>query len=215
MLTHVKICGICRAEDAQLAVALGASALGFIFWPRSPRYIDPERARAIAAGLPDAVTAVGVFVDQEPVNVMAIADTVPLDAIQLHGNEDVDAYAGISQRIIKAVGINEGFAPPLIDALPDGVTVLLDAHDPVRRGGTGRTIDWTVAAAVAARRNTILSGGLNVSNVADAIARVRPQMVDVSSGVEAAPGQKDHAKLREFFAAVRMADLRVSTTGAK
>lgn len=202
MLTQVKVCGIRLLEDARLAAELGASAIGFIFWPRSPRYIDPELASIIAAALPQEVMVTGVFVDQEPAAVAAVARAVRLDAIQLHGTEDVAAYAGMPQRLIKAVAVGDGFEPGAIDALPESVTVLLDAHDPVRRGGTGRTIDWSAAAAIAARRETILSGGLNPLNVAEAIARVRPRMIDVSSGVESAPGRKDPATLRALFAAI-------------
>ena len=213
MLTRIKVCGISRPEDAQLAAELGASAIGFVFWPRSPRYIDAAHARAIASTLPDDVLAVGVFVDQDPAEIIEIAGAVPLDAIQLHGTEDVRTYVRMPQRIIKAVGVGDAFDRSVVDALPERVTVLLDAHDPIRRGGTGRTVDWTLAAAIAARRETILSGGLNASNVAEAITRVRPHMIDVSSGVESAPGQKDHAKLREFFSAIREADLKVGATG--
>lgn len=209
----VKVCGISRQDDAALAVGLGVSAIGFVFWPDSPRYVDPLRARDIADALPDGVLLVGVFVDQPVSAVVEIADTVGLDAIQLHGNESVTDFAGVRQRVIKAVAVGASFDPAAVDALPPDVTLLLDAHDPIRRGGTGRAIDWTIAAAIAARRDTILSGGLNAANVADAIARVRPRMVDVSSGVEAAPGHKDPAKLREFFAAIDKAGLKASTTG--
>lgn len=215
MLTRVKVCGICRAEDAQCAVELGAAAIGFVFWPQSPRYIDPDRARAIAAALPDGIVAVGVFVDQEPAEVIEIAGTVRLDAIQLHGTERVEEFAGMPQRIIKAVAVGETVDLSLVEGLPETVTVLLDAHDPVRRGGTGRTIDWAVASAIAGRRETILSGGLNAANVVEAISQVRPSMIDVSSGVEVFPGRKDDAKLREFFTAVHAADLKVGATGAK
>jgi phosphoribosylanthranilate isomerase len=208
----VKVCGICCAEDAALAVALGASAIGFVFWPQSPRCVAPDRAREIAETLPDGVLAVGVFVDQPVADIVGIAGAVGLDAIQLHGNESVADFASVPQRVIKAVAVGPSFDPAAVDALPDTITVLLDAHDPIRRGGTGRTIDWTVAAAIAARRDLILSGGLNACNVADAVARVRPRMVDVSSGVEAAPRQKDHAKLREFFWAVNSAGLKAGTT---
>ena len=209
----VKVCGISRSEDAALAVALGASAIGFVFWPDSPRYVDPMRAREIVDALPDGVLVVGVFVDQPVSAVVEIADSVALDAIQLHGNESVSDFAGVRQRVIKAVPVGESFDPATVDALPADVTLLLDAHDPIRRGGTGRTIDWTIAAAVAARRDMILSGGLNAGNVADAIARVRPRMIHVSSGVEAAPGHKDPGKLREFFAAIDQAGLKAGTTG--
>jgi phosphoribosylanthranilate isomerase len=176
-LTRVKVCGIRRVQDAVLATDLGASAVGLVFWPQSPRFIDPYRARAIAAALPPGVTPVGVFVDQPAEYVMGVAHLVPLGAVQLHGSESIDNFVCLAQRLI-------------------------DAHDPVRRGGTGRTIDWSVAAAVAARRRTILSGGLTAANVGEAVTRVRPYMVDVSSGVESTPGVKDPVRLREFFSAL-------------
>ena len=203
--TRVKICGICRADDASRAVALGASAIGFVFWPSSPRYIEPARAREIAAQLPPHVTAIGVFVDQPPADVAEVAALVPLGAVQLHGTESIDAFAHIAQPLIKAVAVTADFDVARLADIPPFVTVLLDAHDPIRRGGTGRTIDWTVAAEIARRRPTILSGGLTATNVAEAIARVRPHMIDVSSGVESAPGRKDDDKLREFFAAIEAA----------
>ncbi|HEU4937748.1 MAG TPA: phosphoribosylanthranilate isomerase [Vicinamibacterales bacterium] len=202
---RVKVCGICRAEDAQLAVTLGASAIGFIFWPSSPRYCDPARAQEIAAELPPLITTVGVFVDQSVNHVIEIADRVVLGAVQLHGGEAIEDFNRVRQPLIKAVAVTSTFVPDEVDRLPEGVTVLLDAHDPVRRGGTGRTIDWTTAAQVAARRRTILSGGLHAANVRDAIACVHPHMVDVSSGVESAPGVKDAEKLQAFFAAVAAA----------
>ena len=203
--TRVKICGICRAGDATRAVELGASAIGLVFWPGSPRYIEPAQARDIAARLPAHVTAIGVFVDQPARYVEEVAKLVPLGAVQLHGTESIEAFADVRQPLIKAVHVSPGFQASTIDGLPASVTVLLDAHDPIRRGGTGQTIDWAVAAAVAARRTTILSGGLNAANVAEAIARVQPHMVDVSSGVESEPGRKDLDKLKEFFAAVAAA----------
>lgn len=203
--TRIKVCGICRAEDAACAIDLGASAIGFIFWPGSPRSIEPARARDIAAHLPPHVTAVGVFVDQPVEYVEELAAYVPLGAVQLHGGESFEAFARVTQPLIKAIPVSEVFDPSTIEQLPPSVTVLLDAHDPIRRGGTGRTIDWTIAAAVANRRTTILSGGLTAANVAEAIARVRPHMIDVSSGVESAPGYKDPGKLKAFFAAVAAA----------
>ena len=199
---RVKVCGICRAEDAARAIDLGASAIGFVFWPDSPRYIEPARARDIAASLPEHITAVGVFVDQPAQHVIDVAAVVPLGAVQLHGAELIDDFTRVNQPLIKAVPVTDPFDASTVDGLPPFVTVLLDAHDPLRRGGTGRTIDWTVAAAVAARRKTILSGGLNAANVGEAIARVQPHMIDVSSGVEASPGRKDPDKLRQFFAAI-------------
>ena len=203
MSTPVKICGIRSLDDARLASDLGATAIGFIFWPDSPRFIDPYRARTIVRSLPPFVVPVGIFVDQPPDHVRAVARLVRLGAVQLHGQETADACAQCGERVIKAVTIAPGLDPAtLLAGVPDTATVLLDAHDPVRRGGTGRTIDWTVAASIAVRRRTILSGGLTPENVAGAIAAVRPYAVDVSSGVEASPGVKDPGKLRAFFAAV-------------
>lgn len=204
-VTRVKVCGICRVEDAACAIDLGATAIGFIFWPGSPRYLKPADAQNIAACLPAHVTTVGVFVDQPATYVAEVAALVPLGAVQLHGTESIEAFAQVRQPLIKAVPVGDGFATSTIDELPSVVTVLLDAHDPIHRGGTGQTIDWSVAAAVARRRTTILSGGLTAANVAEAIARVQPHMIDVSSGVESAPGCKDPGKLKAFFAAVAAA----------
>jgi phosphoribosylanthranilate isomerase len=194
----VKICGITRLDDARAAVAAGAGAIGFIFWPKSPRFIDPHRARAIAAALPPFVTPVGVFVDQPLEYVNGVASLVRLGAAQLHGDETPAFAAAVSVPVLKAV------SPEQLDdrAWPSPVRLLLDVHDPVARGGTGRTIDWAAAAHIAAQREVLLAGGLTPDNVADAIARVRPFGIDVSSGVERAPGIKDHRRLRALFEAV-------------
>ena len=194
----VKICGITRLEDAEAAVAAGASAIGFVFWPTSPRYIDPHRARTIAAMLPPLVTPVGVFVDQPLDYVNDVASLVRLGAVQLHGDETPEFAASVSGPVIKAV--SPGRAD--VRAWPLRVRLLLDVHDPVVRGGTGRTIDWTAAAAISAQREIVLAGGLTPDNVAGAVARVRPYGIDVSSGVERAPGIKDHGRLRALFEAV-------------
>jgi phosphoribosylanthranilate isomerase len=198
-----KICGVTSPEDARLAVELGAAAIGMVFWPASPRAIDVARAQAIVEELPPFITTVGVFVDQPVDEVANVAADVGLDVIQLHGNEKPDAYAGIGRRLIKAVPIPDGTTHANVNGIPAGATLLLDAHDPVKRGGTGRPIDWTVAAAIARRVPVILSGGLNPDNVAAAVRAVAPYAVDVSSGVESSPGRKDPAKLRSFFAALR------------
>jgi phosphoribosylanthranilate isomerase len=193
----IKICGITRLEDAEAAVAGGAAAIGFIFWPGSPRYIDPHRARAIAAALPPFVTPVGVFVNQPLHEVNGVASLVRLGVVQLHGDETPAFAAAVSRPVLKAVHVGDGIA-----GWPTRVRLLLDVHDPVARGGTGRTIDWAAAADIAARRDIVLAGGLTPRNIADAIARVRPFGVDVSSGVECAPGIKDHERLRALFEAV-------------
>jgi phosphoribosylanthranilate isomerase len=202
-MTRVKICGIRRVEDALLAAELGASAIGFVFWPSSPRFLDPYRARPIVASLPPFVATVGVFVDEPEAYVFGVARLLSLGAIQLHGQERVEPYAQSSCRVIKAVAVAEGGdCLTAVKAVPARATVLLDAHDPVRRGGTGRTIDWTVAASASSVRPIILSGGLNADNVRAAVDAVRPYAVDVSSGVESSPGVKDPDKLRALFAAL-------------
>jgi phosphoribosylanthranilate isomerase len=198
----VKICGITSATDAEAAVEAGAGALGFVFWPKSPRYIDPHRAREIVATLPAFVVPVGVFVNQPGAHVRGVASLVGLGAIQLHGDEDVLYASALDLPVIKAVPLEEGVDVDRIDVWPRRTTLLLDVSDPVRRGGTGRTVDWAAAAPIAARRRTILAGGLTPDNVTDAIARVRPFGIDVSSGVERAPGVKDHGRIRALFEAL-------------
>ena len=202
-MTHVKVCGIRRRADALLAVELGAAALGFVFWPRSPRAVTPDDVRAITEGLPAFVTRVGVFVNQSPAEVFETAARAGVNSVQLHGDEDAMEFGPAPLPLIKALPVGQGFSLSAVEDLPPQVTVLLDAHDPIRRGGTGRVIEWTVAAAAARVRPVILSGGLNPENVKNAAAAVRPYAVDVSSGVEAAPGIKDENKMRAFFAALQ------------
>jgi phosphoribosylanthranilate isomerase len=200
-MTWVKICGITSPEDAVAAADLGAVAIGMVFWPESPRCVDRARAREIVAALPPFVAAVGVFVNQVQ-EAAAIARDVGLTAVQFHGDESPTAYRGWPIQVIKAVTVRDGSALEEAGMVPDEATVLLDAHDRVKRGGTGRVIDWEIAAMVARSRRTILSGGLSAANVAEAIALVRPYAVDVSSGVESSPGVKDHTKLRALFEAI-------------
>jgi phosphoribosylanthranilate isomerase len=146
---------------------------------------------------------VGVFVNQPAEYVNEVAAAVGLGVVQLHGDESSDFAASLNRPVLKAMTLNAA-----IDRWPAGMMVLLDAHDPVRRGGTGRTIDWAAAASVAARRPIVLAGGLNPDNIAEGIEQVRPFGIDVSSGVEAAPGVKDHGRLRQLFDAVREAERR-------
>jgi phosphoribosylanthranilate isomerase len=202
----IKICGITRIDDAEAAVACGANALGFVFWPKSPRFVDPFRARAIVAALPPFVTTVGVFVNQPAEHINGVASLVGLGAVQLHGDE-TPAFAALMRRaVIKAIALggSVGTDPgrPGIEGWSARVTILLDAHDPQQRGGTGQTIDWKQAAGVAGSRRVLLAGGLTPGNVAEAIRHVRPFGIDVSSGVEASPGVKDHGKLRDLFHAI-------------
>jgi phosphoribosylanthranilate isomerase len=179
-MTRVKICGVRRAEDAELAAELGAAALGFVFWPDSPRFVDPYRVRPIVRALPPFVATVGVFVDQPVEYVIGVAGLLNLGAIQLHGAETIEPYAHSSYRLIKAVPVTDGFDVTGLARVPATVTILLDAHDPVKRGGTG----------------------LSPDNVRTAVELVHPYAIDVSSGVESSPGVKDPAKLRALFAAL-------------
>ena len=198
-----KVCGITRQTDALHAVQCGATALGFVFWPRSPRYVDPERAAEIIRELPDTVTAVGVFVNQPPDEISRIATTAGITTIQLHGDEPPALATAFSRPVWRAVSLNE--AGHVIAEWPAETTFLLDAHDPTLRGGTGKAIDWTAAAHVASARRVVLAGGLTPDNVQEAIATVRPFGVDVSSGVEEAPGVKDFDKTARFLARAREA----------
>jgi phosphoribosylanthranilate isomerase len=206
MRTRIKVCGITRADDARRAVDLGVDALGFVFWAGSARCVSLQQAAQITAALPPFVATVGVFVNQPLDEVRAVAAGAGLSAIQLHGDEAPGAFAGVAARRIKAIGVGPGFDPARVAAWPPDVWPLLDAHDPARRGGTGRVIDWAAAAAVARARPIILAGGLDASNVRGAIAQVRPFAVDVSSGVEREPGLKDPERLRAFVESVAAAD---------
>jgi phosphoribosylanthranilate isomerase len=206
MRTRIKVCGLTRAEDALLAVELGVDALGFVFWPGSPRVVTAARAAAIAAALPPLVATVGVFVDQPVDDIRRIAAEVGLSAVQLHGDEPAASWRVVPGCCLKAVSAGAGFDAASLASWPHGVYPLVDAADPVRRGGTGRLADWSAAAAIARLRPTILAGGLDAENVGDAIARVRPHAVDVSSGVERSPGIKDANRLRAFVDAVAAAD---------
>jgi phosphoribosylanthranilate isomerase len=192
----VKICGITRVDDALAAAEAGANAIGFVFWPNSPRFVDPFRARAIARALPPFVTPVGLFVNQPLDYIRGVTSLVHLGAVQLHGDETPAFAASIAVPVVKALPVRHALA------WPAGATLLLDRHDPVRRGGTGRVVDWTAASEIAAARRVLLAGGLTPDNVADAIVRVRPFGIDVSSGVERTPGVKDHRRIIALFEAV-------------
>ena len=199
----VKICGITRLEDAQQAVAHGATAIGFVFWPRSPRYVAPDRAAEIVRTLPSAVITVGVFVNEPVDRVRAIAATAGVGIVQLHGDEP-PAYAdAVGYPIFRSVTLDD--AVEASAAWPVGTKLLLDAADRDRRGGTGVQVDWSRAAAIARQHPVILAGGLTPDNVAEAIGFVEPYGVDVSSGVESVPGIKDATKVARFLEHARSA----------
>jgi phosphoribosylanthranilate isomerase len=200
----VKICGITRQEVAAAAVEHGASAIGFIFWPNSPRFVDPYRARSIAKTLPPFVSTVGVFVNQPRDYINGVASLVPLSVLQLHGDESPAFARQLSRPVLKAITRREHAG-----GWPKHVTLLVDVHDVVLRGGTGQVVDWTMAAALARERHIVLAGGLTPDNVADAVAAVHPWGIDVSSGVERSPGIKDERRIAALFAAINRS--RVST----
>ena len=215
--TRVKICGITRLGDGLAAAAAGADAIGFVLWPGSPRCIAPDVARSIAAALPPFVSVVGLFVDPAPEHVRAMLAAIPLDVLQFHGRELPEFCRMFGRRYVKAVPVGEGDAGVglLEYALryPDASALLFDAP-PLGGlpGGTGRTFDWD-ALPRDLPRPVVLSGGLNAVNVGEAVRRVRPWAVDVSSGVEAigpegepARGIKDPARIRAFIEEVRHAD---------
>jgi phosphoribosylanthranilate isomerase len=197
----MKFCGITRVEDAWAAADCGAAAIGFVFAPSSPRAITPEAARRISATLPPFLQRVGVFVDRPVAEVRAVAEHVGLDVVQLHGGETVADAAAAWPRVIKALARD---VDPLAqaDAWPESVTLLIDAATGDAPGGTGQLADWPAAATVARRRRVVLAGGLTADNVGEAIAVVRPYAVDVSSGIEARPGEKSVARMRAFARAV-------------
>jgi phosphoribosylanthranilate isomerase len=198
----IKICGVTRLEDAQAAAALGVNAVGFVLWPGSPRTLPMDEVGAIVGALPPFVTPVGVFVDPAVDDLRAAAEVGGIRLAQVHGRVPHIGDFGI--RILQSVRLGEkkGSFDPL---MPAGEPVHLDTNDPIIRGGTGRTIDWQSAALVAMMRPVILAGGLTPANVAEAIQVVAPYAVDVSSGVESAPGRKDPELMREFVEAVRRA----------
>jgi phosphoribosylanthranilate isomerase len=203
-MVRVKICGITNLEDALLAANLGADALGFIFYPPSPRSVAPDAARAIIAQLPPLVTTVGVFVDEEAATVKELAAQVGLDWLQLHGKETPEYCRGLGRRIIKVFRIRDENSLADLAAYRGVVqALLLDTYKKGQVGGTGETFDWDLARQAKKYGPIILAGGLTPENVAQAISVAQPQAVDVASGVEAAPGKKDPEKLQAFFGRVR------------
>jgi phosphoribosylanthranilate isomerase len=188
----VKICGITNREDALAAIEGGASALGFNFYPQSPRYIDPERAAVLIAGLPNTIWKVGVFVNETPERITEIAQRVGLDIAQLVGQ----AIRLPSLRIWQTAYVDETFCLADFDHDP-AEAILLDTPSGGSYGGTGRTFDWSKAAG--STRRIILAGGLDPSNVRQAIAAAHPWGVDVCSRIECSPGRKDHVKMAQFL----------------
>ncbi|MDD5284938.1 MAG: phosphoribosylanthranilate isomerase [Desulfuromonadaceae bacterium] len=196
-MVKVKICGITNLEDALMAVEAGADALGFVFYRDSPRHIYPEQAALIINKLPPFVQTVGLFVNEDFTTVNETADLCGLDLLQLHGNETPEYCQAVNRRVIKAFRVKEISSLNVIHKY-NVAAFLLDAWSPSAPGGTGKTFNWEIAAAAATER-IILAGGLTPENVAEAVRIVKPYAVDVSSGVECAPGKKDAGRLQLFF----------------
>jgi len=194
----VKICGLTRMQDVQAAVAAGADALGFVFTPRSPRALQSDAALALLRQVPAFVARVGLFMDQDEVEVRRVLERVPLNLLQFHGQEEAAFCRSFGLPYIKALAM--GSAPSLVraeQAYADACGLLLDSHVAGQAGGTGQTFDW--AAIPALERPLILAGGLTPANVRQAVQRVRPWAVDVSSGVEDAPGVKNIDSIKTFI----------------
>ncbi len=205
---RIKICGVTNVKDARACAELGADMIGFNFYPKSPRHIEPEIARQIVETLPRSARAVGVFVEASTDEIRNTAKRAGIESVQLHGDFSPETCRELARefRVIRAFRTEARFQPEEASAFPD-CDVLLDAHHVELRGGTGVTCDWSAArATLPFARFFILSGGLNAQNVAHAIAAVAPHAVDVCSGVESAPGVKDYHAMEKFVAAVRTAE---------
>ena len=214
---QIKICGITNPTDAKACVDMGAHLIGLNFYPRSPRYIEPSVGRQIVDTLPADVDTVGVFVDGNAGEIRGTAKSARVRSVQLHGNFSPETARELASefRVIRVFSTHARFRPDDVSVFPD-CDVLIDAHHPDLRGGTGQTCDWSAArATLGLARFLILSGGLNTHNIGRAIAAVRPHAVDVCSGVERAPGVKDHRAVKNFVAAVRKAEHLTDASSAR
>jgi phosphoribosylanthranilate isomerase len=206
----VKVCGIGTAQEAEAALHAGADALGFNFWPHSPRYIEPQAALEIISQVSPVVSTVGVFVNEELNRIIDVATRLRLNAVQLHGDESAEFCAQLgSIKTIKAIRVGQDFDLSVINNYPVNM-VLLDSSVKGSYGGTGQRFDWRIAIEAKRLARIILAGGLTPDNVWDAIIHVRPAAIDVCSGVESEPGRKDLDKLRRFMSIVAQANALIS-----
>jgi phosphoribosylanthranilate isomerase len=218
-MVRVKICGITNLQDAMAAIELGTDGLGFNFYKKSPRYIEPSKAKPIIEALPPLISVVGIFVDEySPERVMTIAHAIGISSVQLHGSESPEYVKQLSGlRVIKAFLIDEKFEAERIAAYPVNA-YLLDTHDPDQIGGTGRSFDWNIALSAKKHGHIILAGGLNTHNIFEAIRTVGPYGVDICSSVESQPGTKDFLKMKSLFHEINRARRELSlaaTDGVK
>ncbi|TXS95686.1 phosphoribosylanthranilate isomerase [Parahaliea maris] len=204
--TRIKICGITSAEDAVQACEAGADALGLVFYPPSPRAVSIARAREVAAAVPPFVQLVGLFVNERVETIEEVLSEVPLHTLQFHGDEEPAFCRRFRRPWLKALRMREGADPvQACLAYSEASAILLDSWQEGVPGGTGKTFDWSTARGVFSRP-VVLAGGLNADNVGKGIALLKPAAVDVSGGVESAPGRKDPARVKAFIAAVHAAD---------
>ncbi|MFZ2154594.1 MAG: phosphoribosylanthranilate isomerase [Bradyrhizobium sp.] len=204
-MTKIKICGITNLDDAMAAVDFGSDALGFVFFRESPRAISPQNAASIIAKLPAFTTTVGVFVDSPQDEIQKIVNMTGIDAIQLHGDEPPESCR-LQRRVIKGIRVKSLESLEPLKGYRDLVSAfLLDTFAPHMPGGTGQVFNWDIAIEAKNFGRIILAGGLTPENISEAIRKVRPYAVDVSSGVELAKGKKDHQKMRLFIERARSA----------
>ena len=197
-MIHVKICGITSFNDAIMAANYGASALGFIFYEKSPRYINPAILKTWISSVPSSVKKVGVFVNKDVDKVNKIAEKLNLDMVQLHGDESPEYCNQMIKPVIKVFRVNNKFDSIMLNNY-QVATFLFDTYNKENRGGTGESFDWQSILQLNTEIPVILSGGLNADNVLEGIEVVKPSAVDVNSGVEAAPGKKDEEKIKNLF----------------
>jgi phosphoribosylanthranilate isomerase len=203
-MTKIKVCGLTREDDALVCAGAGADFLGFIFVPSTPRYLEPEQAAAIAAKVREngkVPKFVGVFRDASAEYMREIASVVGLDLVQLHGNESDDEIRTLGIPVIKTLRVGDNL--PDTHGSPNAAWLLFDTFDERRTGGTGRRFDWSLLALYERSKPFFLSGGLTPENVVAAISLVRPDAIDISSGLESSPGVKDHGKVSRLFDRVR------------
>jgi len=194
----IKICGITNLEDALASIEYGADALGFVFYPNSPRYVIPEKAAEIMAQLPPFITTVGVFVNEEPAKIKEIMSSAQLRVLQLHGDETPQACS-TWKPVVKAFRVKDFVDLKPLELYKGVAAYLIDSFAPSSYGGTGQIFNWDIAVEAKKFGNIILSGGLTPENIEKAVSWVKPYAVDVSSGVETAKGKKDLKKVRKFI----------------
>ena len=197
-MIHVKICGVTSLNDAIMAANYGASALGFIFYEKSPRYISPEILKTWISNVPSSVKKVGVFVNKDVDKVNKIAEELNLGMVQLHGDESPEYCNQMIKPVIKVFRVNNKFDSIMLNNY-QVATFLFDTYNKENHGGTGESFDWQSILQLNTEIPVILSGGLNADNVLEGIEVVKPSAVDVNSGVEAAPGKKDEEKIKNLF----------------